>query len=132
MVCEFLVSSRHKDFNGPNIHLSILLKIFPTNVFRRIFPSLYRLLSRLQLQCNTGIQIVLCKYRNISTTTNILRACNQEDFTSEVYVGATRHFSGGEVFWNKGTPISISSTTHKRKSPNGKILEYLLLDTIKT
>ena len=42
--------------------------------------------SRLQLQCYTGIQIILCKYRNISTSTNMLQqTCNQEDFTLEVY-----------------------------------------------
>ena len=37
---------------------------------------------------NTNIQIILCAYRNISITANILRVCNQEDFTSEVYMCA--------------------------------------------
>ena len=46
-MCDFLVSSLQiKDFNSPNIHLRILLRIFATNIFQ---PS--RLdCSRLQLQ----------------------------------------------------------------------------------
>ena len=41
-------------------------------------------------------------------------------------------FRAGEVFWNKGTSINISSTAHERKDPYGKIFEFLLLDTLKT
>ena len=40
-------------------------------------------------------------------------------------------FRAGLVFWNKGTSISISSTTYERKAPYGKIFEFLLLDTLK-
>ena len=94
------------------------------------FP-LCRLLSHLQLQCNTGIQIILCKYGNISTPTNILQACNQGDFTSEVCNTSVQlEIFQGKVFWNKGTSISFSSITHERKAPYGKMLEFFL-DTLK-
>ena len=45
---------KFRKFSGPNIHLSILLRIFLRNIFRRNFLSLCRLLSCLQLQFNTG------------------------------------------------------------------------------
>ena len=45
--------------------------------------------------------------------------CNQEYFRAE------------EVFWNKGNTITISSTTHAKKIPYGKILEFFFLDTLK-
>ena len=35
---------------------------------------------------NTGIEIILSIYHNITETTNILQACNQAGFTSEVYM----------------------------------------------
>ena len=38
----------------------------------------------------------------------------------------------GEVSWNKGTQINISSTTHERKALQRKMLEIFLLDTFKT
>ena len=34
--------------------------------------------------------------------------------------------------WNEGTSINISSTTHQRKTPQEKILEFFLLDSLKT
>ena len=48
------------------------------------------------------------------------QVCNQESFRA------------GEVSWNEGTSISILSTTHQRKAPQGKILAFFLLDTLKT
>lgn len=40
-------------------------------------------------------------------------------------------FRAGKVFWNKGTSVNISSTTHKRKPPQGKISQFLFLRTLK-
>ena len=40
-------------------------------------------------------------------------------------------FWSGEVFWNKGTLISISSATHEIKAPQGKMFEFFLLDNLK-
>ena len=40
-------------------------------------------------------------------------------------------FKAGEVLWNQGTSINISSKTHERKVLLGKILEYFLQDTVK-
>ena len=36
-------------------------------------------------------------------------------------------FRAGKVFWNKGTSINISFTTHERKALQGKISEFFLL-----
>ena len=41
-------------------------------------------------------------------------------------------FKIGEVSWNWGTSINISSKTLKRTALLGKILEYFLQDTVKT
>ena len=40
---------------------------------------------------NTSMRIILCVYRSKSTTANILQVCNQEDFTSEVYMCAYKY-----------------------------------------
>ena len=66
---------RVKDIGGPNIHLSIGGLFFPCIDYTVVFND-----------SNTGIQIILCKHHNISTTTNILQTCSQEDFNSEVYM----------------------------------------------
>ena len=58
--------------------------------------------------------------KNILLQRYILTWCNWEFFRE------------GEVFWNKGTSVSISSTAHERKAQYGKIFEFLLLDTLKT
>ena len=42
---------------------------------------------------NTGIEIILYIYRNISTTANILQPCNQEDFTLEVICCCTYEYN---------------------------------------
>lgn len=63
--------------------------------------------------------MILRKYFNILTTKIILQACNKE------------FFGAGEVFWNKGTLISISSATHEIKAPQGKMFEFFLLDNLK-
>ena len=56
----------------------------------------------------------------------MLQVCNQKDFPSEVYKTSVQLgiFQGREVFWNKDTSISCSSTTHERKVLYGKILEF--------
>ena len=41
-------------------------------------------------------------------------------------------FRAAEVSWNKGISINISSTTHKMKVSQGKILEFSLLDALKS
>ena len=41
-------------------------------------------------------------------------------------------FQGREVFRNKGTSTNISSTTHEKKASQGKTLEFILLDSLKT
>ena len=41
-------------------------------------------------------------------------------------------FRAGEVIWNKYTSINISSATHERKAPLGKIRSFFRLDTLKT
>ena len=47
--------------------------------------------------------------------------------------GTTRKFLGqGGLLWNKGILIIISSTTHERKARQRKMLEFFLLDTLKT
>ena len=43
-----------------------------------------------------------------------------------------KFFSSGEVSWNEGTSINISSKTQERKAPQGNVLEFFLLDTIKS
>ena len=48
------------------------------------------------------------------------QGCNQELFRT------------GEFYWSKGTLINISSKTHKRKAPEGKISKVFLPDTFKT
>ena len=70
------------------------------------------------------MQIILCQYRNISTSTNILRSCNQEDFISVVY--------NTSVQLGIFATFEFLSTTHERKVPYGEILEFLLLDALKT
>ena len=48
------------------------------------------------------------------------QVCNQE------------FFRAGEVSWNKGALINIIlSTAYERKAPQGKILEFFLLDALK-
>ena len=51
---------------------------------------------------------------------NNSQGCNQEFFTT------------GEVSWNEVTLINISFTTHQRKEPQEKILEFFLLLNLKT
>ena len=41
-------------------------------------------------------------------------------------------FRAGEVSWNSGTSINISSKTQEKKAPQRKILNFFLLDTLKT
>ena len=41
-------------------------------------------------------------------------------------------FKASQVSWNQDTPINILSKTHERKVTLGKILEFFLLDTVKT
>ena len=41
-------------------------------------------------------------------------------------------FGEGEVSWNKGTSINVSSTTYKERAPQGKNLAFFLLDNLKT
>ena len=63
-------------------------------------------------------------YRFACTTCNI---CQTHYFyISHVY------FRAGQVSWNKGTSIQVSSTAHERQVPRGKISEFVLLDTLKT
>ena len=44
----------------------------------------------------------------------------------------TQFFRAGGGSWNKGTSLNISATNHKRKAPQGKILEFFLLGTLDT
>ena len=37
------------------------------------------------------------------------------------------YFRTGEVSWNKDTPLNISSTTHERKTPQGKTSKFFRL-----
>ena len=62
------------------------------------------------------------------------RLCNLNCvLQKEIQQGRNRElFSTKDVPWNKNASINISSKTHARNAPQGKILELFLLDTIKT
>ena len=53
----------------------------------------------------------------------------KKNHTAEMQPGT---FRTGEFYWSKGTLINISSKTHKRKAPEGKISKVFLPDTFKT
>ena len=86
MEYKFSVSSLQiVHFNDPNIH-----NAFYSEYFQRMhsggffFPCVdYSVVFNYS---NTDIHTILCIYCNMSATANILQACNQEDFTSEVFM----------------------------------------------
>ena len=43
-----------------------------------------------------------------------------------------KFFRIGEVSWNYGTSINISSKSQEKKAPHGNILEFFLLNSLKT
>ena len=54
-------------------------------------------------------------------------------FISYSLLGRNKEFCrAGKFFWNNGTSTNISSITHERKAPHGKISKFFLLDTLKT
>ena len=60
-----------------------------------------------------------------------MQPVNKTDFVLKYRACNQKIFNAGEILWNWGTSINISSKTHTKKGSQGKIEQFFFLDTVK-